>query len=309
MYSFGALDEDTVSIEGTISRTFNTLSNLILPSAVAASGRIDRSTLRDRYQELKKEKHEGQLNLLGDKELMLKIFQNSKLVPIASEILEAHAKAKDESDRFSLAIKLAYYSIDYGTIEHPLLVCRGQSASVESPKNGVKYVITYEAANDEALAFVDKESEYASFEDPEQAKKHVEVLVSKILELSKTKGINVGLKLRIRSEVAEVSSCEVYGLGLDGDATDNPDELIRDSRILEAVDIKTVGSFEEGEKLLEDAANKTLKDLYKRMLEAGLKEGAEEWNKIWDDQSVQNKDHHSKRLKELKDFFEGLQKK
>lgn len=397
---------DSISIEGSISRTFNTLSNLILPSAMAQDGKIqvyditspdeelllheeeiegtsysvvlkrsevdgkllkvkyesyadealsrsllleaspvdnkieasidedksiqsniaearlkrdlgngviDKSQVKERLAEIKSNFTEDSYNIVDDKDLMLKLFRNSKVVQAASEIVAGYNASEDENEKRQLRRKLMYISYKNEIIEQlPRLNCSDKSQSLFVPDIGVSYSIKISAVDKPSTKIASPGlQEIASVTNFEESDQIFHEVMEKLRVTSQEDNVNYGLNVVVESEKGEKVSCVAYGLKNISTEASKPDEGAApspyeyDKRILDSHDFTELASYEENEKRLYDLFMKTIEDFEYRLSQAKIEKGSEEWNLVYDQQYVLAKKHYLTRIDELKYYVEN----
>jgi hypothetical protein len=261
--------------------------------------------VKDRYAGLKNAGIDDEMELLGDKVALMKMFHSADFRELVAEYLAIYRLAVSQGnteEAYNIVQKLFYYSIKAGVMKDGILKCAEDknSAKLMIADSDNSYNFFARGNDQEVINAFGEEADFGSASDSGKSNEILENILGKLGEISKSAGKNLSIELIVVANDKSEQRCTLYGQPKTGD-----DEKLSykeiDFSILYSVEFEKFGKIEEGQEQLYHAYKVTLDDLNKRMEAADVE--PKEAEMIMNDQIPAAKKLYESRLKELEKYF------
>jgi hypothetical protein len=267
--------------------------------------------VKDRFAGLKDAGIDSEMDILGDRDALMKMFQSGKFRETAAELLAVYRLAIEQGnteEANNVVQKLLYYSIRAGVMRDGILKCAEDknSAKLLIADSEHSYNFVAIGNDEEVIDAFGEEADFGSASDSEKSAEILSNILGKLGEISKKVGRNLSVELIVRGNDKSQQSCTLYGQPKSAEDVKEDESLEPaldeiDTRILNAVTFEELEGFEHGREVLSKAFDVTVEDLKKR-LEAA-KVDPKEAAGILEEQVELAKGLLDLRMKELDAYF------
>lgn len=242
--------------------------------------------MKKRFGDLKDSSVDDELELAGDKTILMKLMLDAKIGPVIAEYLAVHRLAvqRDDVEEIKgIEEKLNYFLLDRGLIKDGVLKCAGNAITFSMLKER-EFNVYGEAYDEEVRDMFGGKDHLAGFAETGKFDEVMKNVQSKLNDLAQNYGKNLSATITVVDEDQNEQSCRLYAWEIKEGEGDEEVGLVIDKSIMASVEWQKASDEDEAYRWVSEAYEKTIKILYENMLKEGIKEDSEEWNKIRDAQ-------------------------